>query len=160
MGQPDAGTLSRAHALLPEGCPACPMGHKAGGTGHMGRDTSVACDVTPPADAGVATPRDAAVAKGRNREGLSADPRFAAWEAGAPALTLGPSLEDIPSEAAERALARRREEQAELMRIAAQSALDRSNGGKTLTREARAWALKHAATPPLKRPLGTGEPTT
>lgn len=75
-------------------------------------------------------------------------------------LNLGPALEDIPSEIAAAALARRREEQSELMRIAAQSALDRSDGGKRLTREARAWALKHAATPPLNRPLGTGEPTT
>jgi hypothetical protein len=53
---------------------------------------------------------------------------------------------------------KRAEEQRELMRIAAQSALDRSNGGKTLPPEARAWAEHWARIPPLRRPLGTGDP--
>lgn len=50
------------------------------------------------------------------------------------------------------------EERRELMRVAAQSALDRSQGGKTLDPDARAWALHWAAIAPLQRPLTTGEP--
>lgn len=50
------------------------------------------------------------------------------------------------------------EERNELMRIAAQSALDRSGGGRTLDADARAWALHWAAVKPLGRPLGTGDP--
>jgi hypothetical protein len=49
-------------------------------------------------------------------------------------------------------------ERNELMRVAAQSALDRSQGGKTLDPDARAWALHWAAIKPLQRPLTTGEP--
>jgi len=54
-----------------------------------------------------------------------------------------------------------REQQAErneLMRIAAQSALDRSQCGKTLNRDARAWAMHWAAIKPLGRALTTGDP--
>lgn len=49
-------------------------------------------------------------------------------------------------------------ERNELMRVAAQSALDRSQGGKTLEPDARRWALHWAAIKPLRRPLTTGEP--
>ena len=48
--------------------------------------------------------------------------------------------------------------QRELMRNAAQSALDRSRGGRDLAPDARRWALHWAAKKPLGRPLGTGEP--
>lgn len=48
------------------------------------------------------------------------------------------------------------EERNELMRIAAQSALDRSRGGKTLDPDARAWALHWAAQKPLGRPVSEG----
>lgn len=72
---------------------------------------------------------------------------------------MGPALADLPPDpVAAAALERRREEQAELMRIAAQSALDRSDGGRKLSPEARGWALRHASIKPLGRPLGTGEP--
>ena len=68
-------------------------------------------------------------------------------------------LEVIPDAVAQAALQRRHQaEKDELMRIAAQSALDRSNGGKTLSPEARAWAKRWAAIKPLQGPLGTGEP--
>ena len=53
---------------------------------------------------------------------------------------------------------RNQAEKDELMRLAAQSALDRSQGGKTLTPEARKWAKHWASIPPLQGPLGTGEP--
>lgn len=49
-------------------------------------------------------------------------------------------------------------ERNELMRVAAQSALDRSRGGKDLEPEARRWALHWAAMKPLAHPLTTGEP--
>lgn len=55
---------------------------------------------------------------------------------------------------------RRIEEKRELFRIAGQSALDRSNGGKNLDPDARKWAKHYASAKPLNRPLGTGEPTT
>lgn len=54
---------------------------------------------------------------------------------------------------------RRMEDRNELMRIAAQSALDRSRGGRDLDPHARSWAKHWAALRPLNRPLGTGEPT-
>lgn len=69
---------------------------------------------------------------------------------------LGPSLSDLPQDPA---AARAFEERRELFRLAGQAALDRSNGGKTLDPEARAWAKHYAAFKPLNRPLGTGEPT-
>lgn len=50
------------------------------------------------------------------------------------------------------------EEQRELMRIAAQSALDRSRNGRDLDPDERRWAQHWAAIKPLGRPLGTGEP--
>lgn len=49
-------------------------------------------------------------------------------------------------------------EQRELMRIAAQSALDRSGNGARLDPDARAWAKRWASIKPLGRALGTGEP--
>lgn len=68
-------------------------------------------------------------------------------------------LEVIPDPVALDALKRRHQaEKDELMRIAAQSALDRSNGGKTLTPEARAWAKRWAAIKPLQGPLSEGGP--
>lgn len=53
----------------------------------------------------------------------------------------------------------RMEERRELFRIAAQSALDRSNGGKNLNPDARRWATSWARVKPLGRPLSTGEPS-
>ncbi len=68
-------------------------------------------------------------------------------------------LEVIPDAAAQAALARRHQaERDELMRIAAQSALDRSQGGKTLSPEARAWAKRWAAIKPLQGTLTEGGP--
>lgn len=68
-------------------------------------------------------------------------------------------LEVIPDPVALAELKRRNQaEKDELMRIAAQSALDRSQGGKTLTPEARKWAKHWASIKPLQGPLGTGEP--
>lgn len=52
------------------------------------------------------------------------------------------------------------DEQRELMRIAAQSALNRSRGGRDLDPDARRWAQHWAAIPPLGRPLSSGEPAT
>lgn len=49
-------------------------------------------------------------------------------------------------------------ERAELMRVAAVSALQRSRNGRDLDEDARQWALHWAARPPLGRPLSTGEP--
>lgn len=49
-------------------------------------------------------------------------------------------------------------ERRELFRIAGQSALDRSRGGKDLDDDARRWALHWASVKPLSRPLTTGEP--
>lgn len=67
--------------------------------------------------------------------------------------TLGPlSQEPTPAEA--QAHAERRER----FRIAGQSALDRSRGGRDLEPEARAWALHWASQPKLGRPLSTGDP--
>lgn len=70
-----------------------------------------------------------------------------------PAMNLGP-LEVIPDPVAARALAERRE----LFRLAGVNALARSRGGRDLTPEALADVRKWAAYPPLKGPLGTGEP--
>jgi hypothetical protein len=61
-------------------------------------------------------------------------------------------MEIIQDPVAQRALAERRE----LFRIAAQSALDRSKGGKTLDPDARSWALRWAAIKPLDGPLSEG----
>lgn len=52
------------------------------------------------------------------------------------------------------------DEQRELMRIAAQSAMARSRNGRDLEPDARRWAQHWSAIKPLGRPLGTGEPTT
>lgn len=62
-------------------------------------------------------------------------------------------MELIQDPVALRALAERRE----LFRIAAQSALDRSKGGKTLDPDARAWAKRWASIKPLEGGLSTGE---
>ena len=51
------------------------------------------------------------------------------------------------------------DEQRELMRIAAQSALNRSRDGRDLNPDARRWARHWASIKPIGRPLGTGEPT-
>jgi len=50
------------------------------------------------------------------------------------------------------------DEQRELMRIAAQSALDRSRGGRDLDPDARRWATHWASQKPLGRPLSDGAP--
>ena len=55
-------------------------------------------------------------------------------------------------------VAERLAERHELMRVAAQSALDRSRGGKDLEESARRWALHWAAKKPLTVPLTEGEP--
>lgn len=68
---------------------------------------------------------------------------------------LGP-LADTPNPAAAARIAERHE----LFRIAAQSALDRSRGGRDLAPDARAWAKHWAAVKPLGRPLSSGEPET
>ena len=52
----------------------------------------------------------------------------------------------------------RMEERRELFRIAAQSALNRSRGGRDLSPDARRWAQHWARVKPLGRPLSTGEP--
>lgn len=65
-------------------------------------------------------------------------------------------LEVIPDALARAALKRRNEDQRELLRIAAVSAL--ANGGKHLDPKSLALAKKRAAVPALLRPLGTGEP--
>jgi hypothetical protein len=62
-------------------------------------------------------------------------------------------MENVQDPVALRAIAERRE----LFRIAAQSALDRSKGGKTLDPEARRWALRWASIKPLDGGLSTGE---
>jgi hypothetical protein len=53
--------------------------------------------------------------------------------------------------------AERQAERDELMRIAAQSALNRSKGGQTLDPEARAWAVHWSRIKPLGRSLSSGE---
>lgn len=50
------------------------------------------------------------------------------------------------------------DEQRELMRVAAQSALNRSRNGRDLSPDARRWASHWAAIPPLGRPLSSGDP--
>jgi hypothetical protein len=70
-----------------------------------------------------------------------------------PALNLG-ALEVIVDPVAARILAERRE----LFRIAAVNALARSRDGRDLDPEALADVRKWAAYPPLKGPMGTGEP--
>jgi hypothetical protein len=54
-------------------------------------------------------------------------------------------------------VADRMAERAELMRIAAVSALQRSRNGKDLDEHARKWAFFWAARLPLGRRLSTGE---
>ena len=49
-----------------------------------------------------------------------------------------------------------RADRRELLRIAAQSALDRSQGGRTLIPDARAWAKHWAGMAPLLVPMGPG----
>lgn len=68
---------------------------------------------------------------------------------------LGP-LADDPATVAQ--AQRQAEERRELFRIAGQSALDRSRGGRDLDPEARRWAQHWASVKPLGRALGTGEP--
>ena len=70
-----------------------------------------------------------------------------------PALNLG-ALEVIVDPVAARILAERRE----LFRIAAVNALARSRGGRDLDAQALADVRKWAAYPPLKGPMGSGEP--
>jgi hypothetical protein len=70
-----------------------------------------------------------------------------------PALNLG-ALEVIVDPVAARILAERRE----LFRIAAVNALARSRDGRDLDPKALADVRKWAAYPPLKGPMGTGEP--
>lgn len=50
------------------------------------------------------------------------------------------------------------DEQRELMRIAAQSALNRSRNGRDLAPDARRWAQHWASIRPLGRALSSGEP--
>jgi hypothetical protein len=50
-------------------------------------------------------------------------------------------------------------ERAELFRIAAVSALQRSRNGRDLDEHARAWAFWWAARPPLGVPLSEGVPS-
>lgn len=50
------------------------------------------------------------------------------------------------------------DEQRELMRIAAQSALNRSRNGRDLSPDARRWATHWAAIRPLGRALSPGDP--
>lgn len=50
------------------------------------------------------------------------------------------------------------DEQKELMRIAAVSALRNSRNGKDLAPDAREWAFEWAARAPLGRPLSDGAP--
>lgn len=72
-------------------------------------------------------------------------------------MNLGPSLDDLPLDAvAGQALARRREDMQELMRLAAVSAL--ANGGRHLSPVELRDVKARAAVPPLSRPLGTGDP--
>ena len=81
------------------------------------------------------------------------------WAAGSlkPITTadLGP-LADDPATVAQ--AQRQAEERRELFRIAGQSALDRSRGGRDLDPEARRWEQHWASVKPLGRALGTGEP--
>lgn len=68
-------------------------------------------------------------------------------------IDFGPLADTATPEALKRV-----EERIELFRIAGQSALDRSRGGKDLEPDARRWALHWAAMKPLAHPLTTGEP--
>ena len=67
---------------------------------------------------------------------------------------LGP-LADDPATVAQ--AQRQAEERRELFRIAGQSALDRSRGGRDLDPEERRWAQHWASVKPLGRAPGTGE---
>lgn len=55
-------------------------------------------------------------------------------------------------------MAQQMEERRELFRIAGQSALDRSRGGRDLDPEALRWAMHWAGQPKLGRALTTGDP--
>lgn len=68
---------------------------------------------------------------------------------------LGPLADDPATLAATQLQA---EERRELFRIAGQSALNRSRGGRDLDPEARRWAQHWASVKPLGRALTTGEP--
>ena len=68
------------------------------------------------------------------------------------------TLEIQPDPIAAAALERKRLEQRELFRLAGVNALARSRNGRDLDPDARAWAERMAALPPLARPLTTGEP--
>ena len=116
-------------------------------------DVTVLCDsdTRPPDGAGVTITVPAVVA-GLEKSRLTTDPRFAAWAAARPDLeaVFGP---DSYPDAVQLC-----DEKRELFRIAAQSALNRSQNGATLTPDARRWAQHWAAIKPLGRPLGTGAP--
>lgn len=79
---------------------------------------------------------------------MSIDKRFSSWLAAMP----GPAEPD-------QAALDRAAEQRELMRIAAQRVIDNAKSGRLVFAETLAWA-EHvvATTPPLGRPLGTGDP--
>jgi len=70
---------------------------------------------------------------------------------------LGP-LEIQPDAVATRVLARRHAERRELFRIAGQSALARSRGGRDLEPQACADAKRWAAYEPLPGPMSAGDP--
>jgi hypothetical protein len=76
----------------------------------------------------------------------------------APAMDLGPALEDI---APEPDIVRLMEERDELMRQAAQRYVDQVAAGRPADKDHLAWA-QHTVQriKPLNRPLGTGEPKT
>lgn len=116
------------------------------------RDVTVVCDSdTPRFRAGVTITVQTVVA-GLEKARHVTDPRFAGWSARQAQMdaVFGPdSYPDVVQLC---------QEKRELFRIAAQSALDRSKDGATLTAEARRWAQRWAAIKPLGRPLGTGEP--
>ena len=92
--------------------------------------------------------RPGAARHGHALERFGKDKRFGAWLAGMP----GPSEPDAEA-------LNRQAEQREQMRVAAQRVLDNSRSGRMVFHETLAWA-EHvvATTPPLGRPLGTGEP--
>ena len=75
-----------------------------------------------------------------------------------PHIDIG-TLEIQPDPVALEALARRRDDQRELFRMAAVRCLEAHSQGRKLSPEALADARRWAAYPPLMRPLGTGEPT-
>ena len=72
-------------------------------------------------------------------------------------LDFGP-LETSRSAQSDEALRRRHDERRELFRIAGVNALARSRDGRDLDPQALADVRNWAAYPPLKGPMGTGEP--